>query len=273
MKQILVPTDFSDYADYAVDAAIAIAQKSGAEVILLHGVFSRIDNRQISNYFNEQHVKFDSPEEALLSKKAYVAGKGIAVHTKLVLLDNYKSLAHAVLEVDCDLIVMGSQGVGALRKLFAGSNSSRILGSANQPVLVVKEKVQLPCSYKTIVFASNMEGDTHPAFENLLQFGKIVGAENFHLVEITTPQNFQPTSVVKTKMENFISKLSYKSIWLHQYNHYTVEAGIAEFAQRIEADLIAIANHGRGDISSLFIESIPENLLKYSTYPVLSIRV
>src|SRR5688500_13476947 len=36
MKKILVPTDFSKYADKALNYAVCIAKKAKAEVILLH---------------------------------------------------------------------------------------------------------------------------------------------------------------------------------------------------------------------------------------------
>ena len=36
MKNILVPTDFSETANRAADIAIAIAEKSGAEIHFLH---------------------------------------------------------------------------------------------------------------------------------------------------------------------------------------------------------------------------------------------
>jgi hypothetical protein len=36
MKKILVPTDFSEFADKALQTAVAIAPKTGAELILLN---------------------------------------------------------------------------------------------------------------------------------------------------------------------------------------------------------------------------------------------
>ncbi len=277
MKPILVPTDFSEFADYATEAAIGIAQKTSKQVLLMHGINSGLDRRTIqSNEFEkipELKKKISKAEEHLQQRIDLAAQYGVAADKKIIYLEEYKSLSHAIAEIPSLMIVMGSQGIGALRKIFAGSNTSKVLGSASQPVLVVKDRPALPCNYRTIVFASNLEEDTHDAFDLLLRFGKSVGAENFHLVEITTPQNFQPSHLVRSRMENYISRHDFHSIWLHNYNHYTVEAGIAEFADRVDADIIAIANHGRGDISSLFIESIPENLLKYSRYPILSIRI
>ena len=49
MKKILIPTDFSEPAQWAVTAAKDIAMRSGAEIILLHVV-----EQQRKNSFNAQ---------------------------------------------------------------------------------------------------------------------------------------------------------------------------------------------------------------------------
>ena len=38
MKNILVPTDFSEHSIYAVDVAVDLAKKNGATIFLLHCV-------------------------------------------------------------------------------------------------------------------------------------------------------------------------------------------------------------------------------------------
>ena len=42
MKKILVPTDFSEHAHYALKVAAQIARKNDGEIILLHMPFVRI---------------------------------------------------------------------------------------------------------------------------------------------------------------------------------------------------------------------------------------
>jgi len=41
-------------------------------------------------------------------------------------------------EKDCDLIIMGSRGLGAIKQLFVGSVSNYVLHHAGCPVLVIR---------------------------------------------------------------------------------------------------------------------------------------
>ncbi len=44
MKRILVPTDFSPNADKALNFAVQIARKAGAEIMLIHAVETLMDD-------------------------------------------------------------------------------------------------------------------------------------------------------------------------------------------------------------------------------------
>jgi len=51
MKKILVTTDFTEYADYAVMSAASICEQTGAQLILLH-VVNRPLNEEDDSYEN-----------------------------------------------------------------------------------------------------------------------------------------------------------------------------------------------------------------------------
>lgn len=277
MNHILVPTDFSACAGYAEDVAISIAQRNGASLIFLHGISTGFDWLKIpknkENQYPEIKARIGQAENELDIRVRKAKDAGVSAIKSLAFLESYKTVANTTLDHAHDLIVVGSHGLSGFKRFVIGSNTGKILRTAKTPVLVIQKPLPQPLSFKTIAFASGLEPDTHPAFERLLHFAKTMGAEHLHFVEVTTPHNFKPSKQVKEEMERFIANHDYQSLWLQTYNHYSVEAGIIDFAKDVDADLIGIANHGRTDITSLFIESIPENLVKYSDFPVLSIRV
>ena len=63
----------------------------------------------------------------------------------------------------------------------------------------------------------------------------------------------------------------------HEHLHIEVETGdpghrIADFAQRIEADLIVMCSHGQGRLRRLLIGSVAERVTRLAPCPVLLLR-
>jgi nucleotide-binding universal stress UspA family protein len=274
---ILVPTDFSDCARHAEQVAVEIALRKKAGITFIHGmsVGSRWDllPEERQQQYPEVSAALEQVEKMLAERIAGAARRKIEAKKSIVFIEGQKSMGNNLLTNGCDMIVMGAVGDNDLSKFVIGANTARVLRASTTPVLIVKQAPPQPLVFKTIVYASGLEPDTHEVFERFLGFAKTMGVESLHMVEVTTPHNFKPSSAVRERMETFVARHEFKNIWLHNYNHYTIEAGIIEFATRVEADLLAIANHGRTDLTSLFIQSVPENLVKFSHFPVLSIRV
>ena len=55
-KKILVPTDFSEYSDKALQKALDIAQQSGAEINLLHVITQEIRQCMSDYCFHHRRV-------------------------------------------------------------------------------------------------------------------------------------------------------------------------------------------------------------------------
>ena len=143
---------------------------------------------------------------------------------------------------------------------------------AKVPVVVVQDDAT-KLTFDTIVYASGLEKDTMPAYERVIKMANEMGTEKLHFLEVTTPYNFKTTKETVNQMKQFTAKHPFDGMKMHMINHHNIETGILEFAQDHSAGLLAIATHGRSDLSSLFVDSIPENLVKFASFPVLSIRV
>jgi nucleotide-binding universal stress UspA family protein len=277
MKKILVPTDFSDTASHAADAAIEICKKTNAEVIFMHGFETWVDWEHLSSgkekMFPDIHAHVVAAENNLSDLVDKAGTEGVKAEKIISFFQDGRSLVKRIEAQAHDFMVLGSHGIDGFRKYTLGSTTSKILRVSKKPVLIVQKELPKPLAFKNFVFASGLEPDTHAAFELLIQFAKAMNVENVHLVEVTTPNNFQPTSKVREEMKAYIAQHHCPQLKLHNINHFSIEAGILEFVNENKVDLVGIANHGRTDISSLFIESIPENLVRYADLPVLSIKV
>jgi nucleotide-binding universal stress UspA family protein len=136
--KILLATDGSPDAGQAMEYARDLALRDGAQVIVVHAF------EPVPGYLGDsvkgralaRHVAAGEKVASDAARKLQQADVDVIIEV----LEGPP--ADAILNVagvrECDLIVMGSRGHGALVSLVLGSVSHRVLGRARAPVLVVK---------------------------------------------------------------------------------------------------------------------------------------
>lgn len=81
-------------------------------------------------------------------------------------------------------------------------------------------------------------------------------------------RNFQPDMAAKKTLQEFAKKLHLGNYTVNVFNDYSEEEGILHFADSIEADLIAMATHGRTGFAHVMVGSIAESIANRSKRPV-----
>jgi nucleotide-binding universal stress UspA family protein len=76
--------------------------------------------------------------------------------------------------------------------------------------------------------------------------------------------------VVKKYMQDFAKKLQLKNYTINVFNDVSEEEGIVYFSDSIDADLIAMATHGRTGFAHVLAGSIAEDVVSHSKRPVLT---
>lgn len=274
MKRILVPTDFSKHAEYALKVAAQIAKKNDGEIFLVHmlelptsgndALSTAHEIPELMLFKNAAINKLDSLMDAdylddvKISKiiQFEMAFDGIVKNAK----------AH-----NADLIIMGSHGASGFQEMFIGSNTEKVVRNSDIPVLVIKRD-EVPFSAQKFVFASDFSDEAKKPFEKAFAFAKGFGA-HLHLVNINTPNNFKSTKVAQQIMAEFLAGVDTSNISTHIYNDVNVEKGILHFAKSIDADLIGMSTHGRKGLSHFFNGSISEDLVNHAKRPVITFKI
>jgi nucleotide-binding universal stress UspA family protein len=137
-KNILVPIDGSDHAWHALDVACDLAQKYGARMRMVHAM-TPISIEPSLGYDPEIIANRVQAADALLAKAQEEAKGRVA---DITVEQHEGSEAEVILEdankYNCDLIVMGTRGLGRLAGLLLGSVSQKIVQHAKCPVLLVR---------------------------------------------------------------------------------------------------------------------------------------
>lgn len=277
MKNILVPTDFSDFALNASKLAAEIARKTGGKIYFLHvvhipshetGILPFQDSQDVAEgLFILKHVRKKFQE---LFAMDFLNGCTVV---EAIQFDGiYESVVKIAEKQNIDLIVMGTHGTsGFVNDFFIGSNTDKIVRLSEIPVIAVKEEVS-KSDFKRIVFAADFDEGVNQAFREIKKVVDVFDAE-IHLVRIVTRDDFYFSKPMLEIMEEFAKDEGIKNYKCHIYNAENVQEGINEFARSIDAQMITTATHGRRGLARLFNGSVTGELLSKSSLPVLTAKI
>ena len=274
MKRILVPTDFSDHAEYALKVAAQIARENDSEIILLHMLELP---HQAGDAIGSGH---QIPEIMFYKDKAisnledlmdvdYLEGLNVS---EIIQFEKaFEGILGVSKKNNIDLIVMGSHGTSGFQEMLIGSNTEKVVRFAEAPVLVIKNENN---DFKAgnFVFASDFSQEIKKPFAQLVEFARAFKS-NLSLVMINTPNSFKPTHVAEKIMSDFMKEFSYENYSMHIYNDVNVEKGILNFANKTSADLIGMCTHGRTGLSHFFNGSVSEDLVNHAVRPVITFKI
>lgn len=274
MKRILVPTDFSKHAEYALKVAAQIAKKNDGEIFLVHML-------ELPTSGNDALSTAHEIPELMLFKNAAINKldsimnadylEGIKVSKIIQFEMAFDGIVKNGKAHNADLIIMGSHGASGFQEMFIGSNTEKVVRNSDIPVLVIKGDKEV-FSAKKFVFASDFSDEAKKPFEKALSFANGFGA-HLHLVNINTPNNFKSTKVAEKIMKEFLNGIDVSNISTHIYNDVNVEKGILHFAKSIDADIIGMSTHGRKGLAHFFNGSISEDLVNHAKRPVITFKI
>ena len=277
MKKIIVPVDFSEYSEYALEAASNIARKYNSELIVVHML--ELSNAILtagSTAINEEavfYLKLAEKKFETFLDKPYLEGVKVTPIVKhFKVWDEVNDVAK---EQNANLVVMGSHGVSGIKEVLVGSNTEKMVRHSDIPVLVIKHNPIL-FDFENGVFASDFSEDAVAAYIKAKTIFDKLGAK-MHLVYVNSPDgNFKSSSEIDKQISAFLKKADGDLEHLHDVNivsDYTIEKGILNFANVIGADVIAVATHGRKGLAHFFEGSISEDLANHSTLPVMTFKI
>lgn len=178
--KILVPTDFSDNANNALDFATEIATKEKAKITLLYAFYAVYDfaaqaTEIISNI--ERDAKNQMKEISDRLKK-----QGVEIDYEVIQGSVATAVTSFAYRQEYDLIIMGTQGASGIKKALIGSNTSHVVKDTMTPVLTVPNNADLPSKTKFCV-ALELLNEKETQFKKLFQLTEKMGLpyEFFHI--------------------------------------------------------------------------------------------
>lgn len=147
IESILVPTDFSQGSEAAIDAARSLATKLGAELEILHvwdGEEERLmpplivdfEDGTASRLLTEVRAHGLSLERASAELER-LAGEGLRFRARFLTGAAAEKIVQVAIDEGHDLVVMGTHGRTGVRRMVLGSVAENVVRTCPVPVLTV----------------------------------------------------------------------------------------------------------------------------------------
>lgn len=278
MKNILVPTDFSDNAQNAFVYALHIAHKLGATLTTLHTYTVRYytpsdtDLSAIQDMLeNEVDIEFEEYKAATekLRKIAEELGFG-EVNMNHLLRKGFvtEEILDVIAGEGIDLIVMGTKGASGLKEVIMGSNTAKVIENATCPVLAIPQDAKFTNITK-VVYATNCDEHDNLIIERVYQFAQLFNAE-LNCIHIS----FIDEAWDKEKLKEF-EKLTQQAKQTPSLNFEVIESesvidGLKTYAKNNQVSVIAMHTHKRNFFERIFLASYTQKMAYHTHLPLLS---
>jgi nucleotide-binding universal stress UspA family protein len=284
MNRILFATDFLESSRLALDYAVALATHFHATIIMLHVVelSSAAQDAEIRTSLPSLTRKFSQQRLEALANGVRRLGISIEVIVEA-------GLPSSVILQSCsvhsaDLLVLGIHGVHrGLEHLLIGSNTERILLSANCPTLTVGAHVlsgvDLGLQLNEILYFSDLTPEATAAAPYAIFFSNQFSAPID--VCISIPPVAKGNALLTSQLAEAYSD-SMKQVLQNSYPEWSTAAfqlehgmeidQIVERAQSEHAGLIVLGVHTESHLGRHLHISFAYHLLANATCPVLTVR-
>lgn len=130
IRTILVPTDFSEYSNYTIPYAVAVARKHHASLLLLHITDLTVSEEHLAKLRFPDLTDYDD-RAGEIPVERFV--------TRDVEPDN--SIVNVAEDRDVDLIIMGTHGARGMRRTQIGNTTEEVVRRTTVPVLSITHPV------------------------------------------------------------------------------------------------------------------------------------
>jgi nucleotide-binding universal stress UspA family protein len=256
-ERILVPIDFSDASQRAIDYAQSIARSYDSEILLAQ----------------------KSAEPRLEDTAAQLRSMGFAANAVSLAGGTRDQILSTAQRENADLIVLGIQGRTGVSRLFFGSDAESLYRQATCPILVVGPAADpapadtQPWQPRDIVCASDLDPDSVPVAAFASQLAEEHGAA-FTILHVEDTYENKDRAAWLARFKRAFSEFlpghqepSY--IWRTRLSEHALASTITDFASVRHSHLIVLGAQSTSSATSRFSSGITPQILAKAPCPVM----
>jgi nucleotide-binding universal stress UspA family protein len=285
-KRILVATDFSEQAGRALEAAIALASRSQAELHLVHALevalplFEPYAVVLPADWIGEARRL---AQEKLEEAQARVKARGLSGSVQIGDVPAAHAIAEHARAIGADLVVLGTHGHTGLKHVLLGSVAERTVEYAPCSVWTVKGSAG--ASPRTIVAGTDFSDAGGRAVAVAAEWARSFGARLHvvHALQIPMPliapyEVAIPEGIIEGARREAQRQLEQAAKAVSGVQVSTelastpAHAALVDAAKRLPAELVVTGSRGLTGIKHALLGSVAERTLRYAPCSVLTVR-
>jgi nucleotide-binding universal stress UspA family protein len=270
MKTILIPTDYSESANNAVEYGLSLAKVMPSRVVLYHAYHLPVPAVEMPYTFPPQEYRLDTEQSRLEefarklrndnSKTAMtvcIASPGFAVD----------EIADKAEEWEADIVVMGVSHSGKIGHTLFGTVASGVMKKIRRPLLIVPEDAGFVLPTR-IAFACDFEQEVSSTIiEKVRSFTALFHSK---LMVINVENPGEPISnrkaVSSMQLDSELEGLNHS---LHFPANKDIVAGLLEFDSHNLIDLLVMVPKPHSVLDQLLHTSKTRSMIFNTKVPVL----
>lgn len=297
LKQILVPTDFSEGSRFAFAEAFAVAKQCGAELILVHvvanlpayGLETGFAGGTLVETYEDRMRQTAADEIAKLV--AEIGDPAVKITTDIRYGGPAMQITESITEHRPDLVVLSTHGRSGLTRAVVGSVAEPVIRHSDVPILALRPSVDLhPSRAQHILLTTDGSEEASAAAPWAKRWSDMTHASIAALWVVEDPvsiplmdwQLFPEVrqDTVYHELEELARHRAKEALGPHlgdlpdcRVRHGSPVVEIAAEASTGEHDLLIMATHGRSGFRRLFLGSVTERALRDTAIPMLIVPI
>lgn len=297
LQSLLVPLDGSEFSERTLQLAQGLAKATGASLHLAHVHVPHPPDHFLSNTqfhyegldLEEYEARHKAEEEAYLAEVQAKLGPDTPVDSALLEGHVAEEVAQYAEKVGADMVLITTHGHTGVSRMWLGSVADALVRLTNLPLLVIHpaqgghvpedvlafKHVMVPLdgselSATILGPAADLASASGARLTlvHVVSSSAVLGARIFPLLpDDLTPAMAKAREYLEEKAEELRGRGL--TVDVHVEEHEAPGRAIAAVADKLDADVIALATHGYGGLKRALLGSVADKVLRSSPLPLL----
>lgn len=274
MKNILIPTDFSDNAYHAISYALQLLKDEDCKFYLLHtytpaiyqseyllhspgqlglgDIYRNESETGLEELISKIHSNYNNPRHQFISHSAFS-----------VLME---AIDEMVESKKIDVIIMGTQGATGAKEIFLGSSTVHAIKRAKCPVLAIP----FNCDFeppKNILFPTDYEIDYSLGLVSEVLFIAGIHKSTIDVMHVCTSYELNDQQDRnKNKLNELLSETTHR---FHELPDQGIIEAINNFQSERQVQMLVMVNNKHSFLENLFFKPVINQIGFHTSIPFL----